>query len=262
MFGTKPRGQREPERDLGFGSALASDSGARLLNQDGSFNTRRVGLGPLASLHLYDALLTISWPRFLALVATAYLASNVAFAFAYMALGPAALTGVLEASASTFARAFFFSVHTLSTVGYGSIVPASVAANALMTIESLFGLFGIALTTGLVFARFARPTAKILFSKNALVAPYRGERGLMFRIANQRSTQIIELEATVAFSRMVEEDGLRIRRFYPLALERQKVVFFPLAWTIVHPINRDSPFYDLTGEECIRSDAVRERTPR
>ena len=77
----------------------------------------------------------------------------------------------------------------------------------------------------------------------------------MFRIANQRSTQIIELEATVAFSRMVEEDGLRIRRFYPLALERQKVVFFPLAWTIVHPINRDSPFYDLTGEECTRSDA-------
>ncbi len=255
MFGMKPRGQREPEHDLGFGSALASDSGARLLNQDGSFNTRRVGLGPLASLHLYDALLTISWPRFLALVATAYLASNVAFAFAYMALGPAALTGALEASASTFSRAFFFSVHTLSTVGYGSIVPASVAANALMTIESLFGLFGIALTTGLVFARFARPTAKILFSKNALVAPYRGERGLMFRIANQRSTQIIELEATVAFSRMVEEDGLRIRRFYPLALERQKVVFFPLAWTIVHPINRDSPFYDLTGEECLRSDA-------
>ena len=255
MFGMNPRGQREPERDLGFGSALASGSGARLLNQDGSFNTRRVGLGPLASLHLYDALLTISWARFLALVATAYLASNVAFALAYMALGPAALTGALEASASTFPRAFFFSVHTLSTVGYGSIVPASVAANALMTIESVFGIFGVALTTGLVFARFARPTAKILFSKNALVAPYRGEHGLMFRIANQRSTQIIELEATVTFSRMVEEDGRPIRRFYPLALERQKVVFFPLAWTIVHPINRDSPFYDLTGEECIRSDA-------
>ena len=255
MFGMKPRGQREPERDLGFGSALASDSGARLLNQDGSFNTRRVGLGPLASLHLFDALLTMSWPRFLALVAIAYLVSNVGFALAYMALGPEALEGALDVSASTFPRAFFFSVHTLSTVGYGSIVPASVAANALMTIESVFGIFGVALTTGLVFARFARPTAKILFSKNALVAPYRGERGLMFRIANQRSTQIIELEATVAFSRMVEEDGRRIRRFYPLALERQKVVFFPLAWTIVHPINRDSPFYDLTSEECIRSDA-------
>ncbi|TDI36692.1 MAG: transporter [Acidobacteria bacterium] len=255
MFGMKSRGQSGPERDLGFGSALASESGARLLNQDGSFNTQRVGLGPLASLHLYDALLTISWPRFLALVAIAYLGSNVIFAFAYMALGPEALTGALELSPSNFPRAFFFSVHTLSTVGYGSIVPASVAANALMTIESVFGIFGVALTTGLVFARFARPTAKILFSKNALIAPYRGERGLMFRIANQRSTQIIELEATVTFSRMVEEDGRRIRRFYPLALERQKVVFFPLAWTIVHPINRDSPFHDLTGEECLRSEA-------
>ena len=96
MFGMKSRGQSGPERDLGFGSALASESGARLLNQDKSFNTQRVGLGPLASLHLYDALLTISWPRFLALVAIAYLVSNVAFAFAYMALGPEALTGALH----------------------------------------------------------------------------------------------------------------------------------------------------------------------
>ena len=96
MFGMKSRGQSGPERDLGFGSVLASESGARLLNQDKSFNTQRVGLGPLASLHLYDALLTISWPRFLALVAIAYLVSNVAFAFAYMALGPEALTGALH----------------------------------------------------------------------------------------------------------------------------------------------------------------------
>ncbi len=124
-----------------------------------------------------------------------------------------------------------------------------------MTLESMFGIFGIALTAGLVFSRFARPTANILFSANAIIAPYRGGHGLMFRIANQRSTQIIELEATVVFSRMVDEDGRRIRRFYPLTLERPKVVFFPLAWTIVHPIDKESPFYELTSEECIGSDA-------
>jgi inward rectifier potassium channel len=180
--------------------------------------------------------------------------TNTIFATAYVVLGPGALEGALG-RADSFPRAFFFSVHTLSTIGYGHIVPASSAANILMTLESMFGLFGIAITTGLVFARFARPIAKIMFSENAVVAPYRDGRGLMFRIANQRSTQIIELEATVVFSRLVEEDGRSIRRFYELPLERDKVVFFPLAWTIVHPIDKDSPLYELTSEECMRADA-------
>jgi len=254
MFGLRPQKRNDEGRDLGFGAVVASSSADRLLNRDGSFNSRREGLGFFRSLHLYDLFLTMSWPRFLLLVAATYLVANTAFAVAYLALGAGALEGAYE-QAGSFPRAFFFSVHTLSTVGYGNIVPASTAANLLVTLESIFGLFGLALTTGLVFARFARPTAKILFSANAIVAPYQDGRGLMFRIANQRSTQIIELEATVVFSRMVEEDGRRVRRFYPLPLERSKVVFFPLAWTIVHPIDRQSPFYELTSEECIHSDA-------
>jgi len=252
MFGMRPR-KKQPEKDLGFGTVVASASAGRLLNRDGSFNSRREGLGPLRSMHLYDTLLTMSWSRFLLLVGVAYLVANTCFALAYLALGPEALTGPIVTA--TFTRAFFFSVHTLSTVGYGHIVPANIAANILMTLESLFGLFGIALTTGLVFARFARPTAKIQFSDNAIVSPYDGGRGLMFRIANQRSTQIIELEATVVFSQMVTEQGQRKRRFYGLPLERAKVVFFPLQWTIVHPIDENSPFDTLTSEECLESDA-------
>lgn len=256
MFGLKTHKRVGDGRDLGFGAAVASSSAERLLNKDGSFNSRRDGLGFLRSVHLYDLLLTMSWVRFLTLVAGTYLISNTLFAWAYLALGPGALQGALDASrTNSFPRAFFFSVHTLSTVGYGHIVPASSAANVLMTLESIFGLFGIALTTGLVFARFARPTAKVLFSENAVVAPYGDDRGLMFRIANQRRTQIIELEAAVVFSMMVDEDGHRVRRFHPLTLERSKVVFFPLAWTIVHPIDKDSPFHNLTSEQCLRADA-------
>ena len=255
MFGMRSSKREDADKDLGFGAAVASSSAERLLNRDGSFNSRREGLPFIRSLHLFDLFLTMSWPRFSLLVAMTYLVTNT-FAAAYVILGPGALEGALDAGRTdSFPRAFFFSVHTLSTVGYGHIVPASTAANILMTLESMFGLFGIALTTGLVFARFARPVAKILFSANAIVAPYRDGHGLMFRIANQRSTQIIELEATVVFSRMVDEDGRSSRRFYPLPLERDKVVFFPLAWTVVHPIDKKSPLYELTSEECMRADA-------
>ena len=255
MFGMRSKKESDEDRDLGFGAVVASSSAERLLNRDGSFNSRRDGLGFFRSLHVYDLLLTMSWTRFLLLVAATYLVSNSIFALAYLGLGSGALNASGADSMGSFSRAFFFSVHTLSTVGYGHIVPASAPANMLMTLESIFGIFGIALTTGLVFARFARPTAKILFSANAIVAPYQDGHGVMFRIANQRSTQIIELEATVVFSKMVEEEGKRVRRFYPLPLERAKVTFFPLAWTLVHPIDKHSPFCDLQSEECARADA-------
>lgn len=251
MFGLKPI--QKPERDLGFGSVVASRSEGRLLNRDGSFNSRRVGLGPFASLHIYDALLTMRWSRFLLVVVLAFFATNATFALLYAALGGDALAG--GSFSSSVVRAFFFSVHTLSTVGFGSIVPASIAANVVMTLESLVGLLEVAITTGLVFARFSRPRANILFSRNAIVAPYREGRGLMFRIANQKSTQIIELEATVIYSWM-ENDGERwIRRFQQLPLERDQVSFFPLAWTIVHPIDKKSPLHGLTSAACKEADA-------
>ena len=152
-------------------------------------------------------------------------------------------------------QAFFFSVHTMSTVGYGNIVPASLGANVLMTAESIVTLLGVALTTGIVFARFSRPTARILFSDFAVVAPYQDSRGLMFRVANRKSTQIIELEANVFFSRMEESDGRTLRRFYELSLERSKVSIFPLAWTVVHPIDKKSPLNTMSEDSCQMGDA-------
>jgi inward rectifier potassium channel len=251
-----PKDEAELDRDLGFGSVVASRAAGRLLNRDGSFNNRREGLSFFEAIHLYDALLGTSWPLFLGIVLAFYLFVNVVFAVVYRSLGADALAGDVDGtSLLAFESAFFFSVHTLSTVGYGNIVPASLGANLVMTFESVVGVIGIALTTGLVFARFSRPTAKILFSDSAVIAPYRDGWGFMFRIANRKSTQLIELEAQVMFSRMEKTDGRSLRRFYRLPLERDKVAFFPLAWTLVHPIDEKSPFRELDAQECVDSDA-------
>src|SRR5262249_47899192 len=144
---------------------------------------------------------------------------------------------------------FFFSVQTFATVGYGQVGPVGLAANLIVTFESFSGLLALALATGMIFARFSRPTAKILFSQSAIVSPYQGITAFEFRIANARSNQIIELEAKVLFTRMNakgEPQGKVGRQFHELALERRRVAFFPLSWTIVHPIDEQSPLYGLT----------------
>jgi inward rectifier potassium channel len=245
----------ERDRDLGFGSVVSQQRHLRLLNRDGTFNVvRQQSL--LDSFASYYSLLMMSWPRFMGLVCAFYILLNALFATAYLLCGPKALqtTSGSEIS-SPFLKAFFFSVHTFSTIGYGNIVPNGLAANIVVSVESLFGLLGFALATGLLFARFSRPTAKILFSNSAIIAPYGDGQAFEFRIINARNNQIIELGARVLLSRFENVNGNRIRRYYPLSLERERVVFFPLSWTIVHPIDANSPMYGLTRDDLIASDA-------
>ena len=249
-----PRHATDDEiRDLGFGSVVASETRHRLLNRDGTFNVRRTGFGFWTSLNLYHALLTASWPVFLLGGAGSYTFVNAFFAFAYLFCGPGALAGGTMGIPGSFLRAFFFSVQTFSTIGYGVVTPVGLAANLVVTAEAFVGLLWLALATGLIYARFARPTARILFSAHGLVAPYREGQALMFRIVNARSSQLIELEATVLLAKFEDEGGRRVRRFTLLALERKKVVFFPLAWTIVHPIDEASPLRDVTDDQLRRS---------
>ena len=244
----------ERDRDLGFGSVVSQQRHLRLLNRDGTFNVaRRRSL--LDSLSYYS-LLMISWPRFMALVVAVYVALNAIFATFYVLCGPKALqTTAGSELQSQFLTAFFFSVHTFSTIGYGNIVPVGLAANVVVSVESLFGLLGFALATGLLFARFSRPTAKIVFSERALLAPYQGITSLQFRIINSRNNQLIEVGARVLLSKFDDSGGNRVRKYYELTLERARVVFFPLAWTIVHPIDEKSPMHGLTQQELIASDA-------
>jgi inward rectifier potassium channel len=238
------------DRDLGFGSVVSRKSRQRLLNRDGSFNVVRAGLGFFESFAPSHLLLTMSWTGFLTAVVVTYFALNVVFAAAYLACGAGALAGPgAEAMGGPFAQAFFFSVETFATIGYGQIAPIGTAANAIVTIEALVGLMYQALATGLLFARFTRPTAAVIFSHHAVIAPYNDGEALMFRIVNRLRNEIIQLEAQVLFSAMAPDGrGGVSRRYTPLALERNKVVFFPLSWTVVHPIDSASPLSGQTRQ--------------
>src|SRR5580700_4177484 len=243
-------------RDLGFGAVVSRESQQRLLNRDGSFNVKRTGLRFWSSFSAYHAMLTIPWWQFFGATAALYLIVNAAFAAAYLACGPDALgSNTVGMEHHTYLRAFFFSVQTLSTIGYGQVVPIGTASNALVTLESLIGLLGFAIVTGLLFARFSRPTARLLFSRHALIAPYQNITALEFRVANARSNELIEVSAKVIVSRFEEVDGVHTRRYYPLKLERDSVIFLPLTWTVVHPVEQDSILYGETADSMRNSNA-------
>jgi inward rectifier potassium channel len=246
----------DPNLDLGFGSVVARESRKRLLNRDGTFNVRREGLGYWEALSAYHYLLTISWPVFLSYVAAIYVVLNALFAAAFVACGSGALTGFSnETTTERFISAFFFSVDSMATIGYGNVVPVTAAANALVALESLVGLLGFAIIAGIMFARFARPKAEIAFSEVAIIAPYRGKTALMFRIVNKKRNEIVEMEAKVLLARRKRGGLATDREFIPLKLERDRVVFFPLAWTIVHPIDDTSPLNTCSPDDLRALDA-------
>lgn len=249
-------GRQDEIKDPGFGAEVTGKTRRRLLNPDGSFNVRREGYSGLHFHNLYHFCLNASWPMFLLMTVCAYLTINAVFALAYLACGPEALHGIHSTDLiGRFLDAFFFSVQTLGTVGYGSITPVGPLPNIIVTGEVLIGLLTFALATGLFFARFSRPTARIRFSKYALISPYRGRTAFEFRIVNERKNQILHLEARLVMSRL-EWDGMTMRRkFYDLPLERRQVMFFPLHWTIVHAIDEQSPLSGVTREQLMQSDA-------
>jgi inward rectifier potassium channel len=245
----------DPNRDLGFGAVVARESRKRLLNKDGSFNVVREGLSFFRSLSPYHFLLTTPWPRFLGLVVVFFLVTNMVFGAAYFACGPGQIAGSTAVSLpAQYLEDFFFSVQTFATIGYGVMHPVGLAANLLVTLEALVGLLGFALATGILFARFAQPTARILFSDKAIIAPYHGITAFELRIANIRRNEMIQMRAQVMLTR-IRLDGSGNREFIPLKLEREGVVFFPLAWTIVHPIDEASPLYGATPEDLEAWDA-------
>ena len=228
----------------------------RAINKDGSFNVRRRGLHGLAG-SIYMHLVNLSWPRFWGLVALAFLTANILFALVYTVLGSDSLRAAEnDIGLGFYGKAFFFSVHTLTTVGYGDIYPLGLAANLVASAEAALGLMGFALATGLLFARFSRPNAQLVFSHRMVVAPYRDGHSLQFRMANRRNNVLTDVLADMMLM-TVEQDaeGQLRRNFVELKLERSKIFFLALTWTVVHPIDESSPLKGLKKADLERLQA-------
>lgn len=241
------KSSQEDLKDLGFGSRVSNQSVERLLNKDGSFNVHRSGLSFFTSLSPYHSLLTMSWWKFNFNIFIFFLGINALFALAFVLIGVESLPGSIPGNVLQFyLDAFFFSIQTFTTVGYGVLSPQGTLANSVASLCAFVGLLSFALATGLLFARFSRPTARIIFAENVLITPFQEASALMFRIANARKNQLIELEVKILYSRLEYSNGRHVRRYYPLPLVRNKVVFFPLHWTVVHKIDENSPLYGVT----------------
>lgn len=201
----------------------------------------------------YYLFLTIPWPGFLVLMAAIYLVLNILFSLAYLA----GSRGIENATPGSFVDAFFFSVQTFSTIGYGSMYPTTLYTHIVVTLEAFVGILSVALMTGLAFARFAQPTARVRFSKCAVITVYNNIPTLMFRTANQRRNQI--LEAQMRFYFMQDEitaEGELMRRVYELKLLRERTPAFSISWTVMHPIDATSPLYGLSAETLLRNKAM------
>ena len=245
--------QQGEATDLGLG-IKDTGKGNRAINKDGSFNVVKKGSSFFKTNEVYHNLISMSWTKFFLLITSGYVVINLIFAGLYLEVGFENLLGAMgNSSKEKFLDAFFFSSQTLTTLGYGRISPVGTAASAIAAIESMIGLLGFAMATGLLYGRFSRPEAKILYSHNAVIAPYKEQTAIMFRIANERKNQLIEIEASVTLSYKSEVPNTR--RFFNLKLEISKINFFPLSWTIVHPINEESPLYGLTEQEVLDLDA-------
>ncbi len=225
----------------------------RIEKRDGRLNIVGMGVWHSYWRDPYHLLLTVPWSGFLALTTLGYFSTNALFALIYLAGGDC----IANARHGSFSDAFFFSVQTMDTIGYGAMYPRTFYANMVVTLEALIGLLGVAMGTGLAFARFSRPTARVTFSSVAVIAPYNGVPTLMFRTANQRRNQILEAQLRVRLVRdEISQEGHFMRRFHDLKLLRSQNPVFSLSWTAMHQIDEHSPLYGVTAQMLAEGETM------
>ena len=236
------------EKDLGFGVNYRRQT-KRMINRDGSFNV--VKLGQAFSVRdTYQVLLKMSWTRFTLIICTYLLAINTLFGFIFTLIGVEHIMGIeLGSPLQNFAQSCYFSIQTFTTVGYGHLSPSGHLVSLIAALESIIGLASFAMMTSIIYGRFSKPSARLIYSEHAIIAPYNGGKSLQFRIANTRMSMLLELRATVAVQFTTKTDGKYHRHYEKLSLERDNILFFPLNWTIVHPLDDSSPLNNFTGED-------------
>lgn len=237
--------------DTGFGTNT-SLYGGRLIQKDGNANIEKRGIPFLDRISWYHYMISIKRRKFFLILLITYISVNLVFAGIYYLIGPEHLLGInAQSEWEKFTEVFFFSTQTFTTVGYGRISPIGFWASAVATFEAFLGLLNFAIATGLFYGRFSRPKAYIRFSEHAVVAPYRGGAGLMFRMVPFKNNFLTDAETKVSIAVATEMDGALTYKFYPLELELEKVNALSLNWTVVHPITDSSPLYQLSPEELL-----------
>ena len=227
----------------------------RIINKDGSFNIKRTG-GGLSSINAFHYLINISWTKFLLIVFAGFVCVNLFFAILYQLAGIQNLSNAASKDEmESFLNTFFFSVQTFATVGYGGIHPTGIFSNIIASLESMTGILSFALATGLLYGRFSKPSAKIIFSDKAIITSFKEGKALMFRVANSRENILMEMEANAMMTYLDKSDNRFTRKYYPLKLEIKFIYFFPLPWTIVHLIDEDSPLYGKTAKDLEELEA-------
>jgi len=209
-----------------------------------------IGAPRVAVRDFYYLFLRARWSGAIGAITVAYLALNAVFAVAYEVTG-----GIANAGPDSFFDAFCFSVQTMGTIGYGAMYPVSRTANVIMIVESVTSLIVTALATGLVFAKFSRSTARVQFSQHAVIAPMNGVPTLMLRVGNERGNQILEATIRVTLIRTeITQEGTKFYRLYDLRLARERSSAVARSWTILHPIEADSPLFGATPETVIHDE--------
>jgi inward rectifier potassium channel len=219
--------------------------------RSGSVEFLKINAAPRDWHDGYHWVLSLKWPQFALFLVVSYIAINLVFATLYV-IGD----GIADLRPHSFPAAFFFSVETLATVGYGHNYPATLYGHVVVTVEIFLGMIWLAVITGLIFVRFSRPTARVLFSRNILIGNHHGHPSIMFRVANLRHTSMADARFRLGFSRdETVVEGEQVRRFYALKVYPEHMIRFPAALTIRHTIDEDSPLYGETAESLAECDA-------
>ncbi|MFN3969141.1 ion channel [Flavobacterium sp.] len=248
-FLKKINSKAKPDSNTGFGTN-ATSYGGRFITKSGNANVKKTGIGFFDSISWYHTMVNIPRWKFMLIIVSFYFVVNFCFASMYYMIGVEHLKGIsATTSLDKFGQAFFFSIQTYTTVGYGHISPSGFLTSFLAAVEALFGLLSFAIATGLFYGRFSMPKAFLMFSDNALIAPFGNGTALMIRLSPFKNTNLTDAEAKITLGMTIEDNGKLVNKFYNLDLELSKVNALTLSWTLVHPITENSPLYNLTQED-------------